>query len=229
MKVLEKSSWMLLLGIFAMGCEVLREEPPIITSTYYPLAMGNFWEYQVDNTRYFGEEDFETTKFFYRDEIVDQYLNTDNDLVYRVRRQYSEDRNRWSDEKSYTLTFSNSRIIRHDNNLQEIVLSYPVAANHEWNGNAYNSRPANNFFIERMGDYLVENNYFSETITVRQSEEDDQITLRDIRYEVYGKEVGLIESYYEVFSYCSRNECLGEQIIQEGRFTHLKLITYGKD
>ncbi|WP_162339570.1 hypothetical protein [Cyclobacterium salsum] len=229
MKVLEKSSWMLLLGIFAMGCEVLREEPPIITSTYYPLAIGNFWEYQVDNTRYFGEEDFETTKFFYRDEIVDQYLNADNDLVYRVRRQYSEDRNRWSDEKSYTLTFSNSRIIRHDDNLQEIVLSYPLAADTEWNGNAYNSLPTTYFFIERMGDYLVENNYFPETVTVRQSEEDDQITLRDIRYEVYGKEVGLIESYYEVFKYCSRNECLGEQIIQEGRFTHLKLISYGKD
>ncbi|WP_162415571.1 hypothetical protein [Cyclobacterium roseum] len=229
MKVLEKSSWMLLLGIFAVGCEVLREEPPIITSTYYPLATGNFWEYQVDNTRYFGEEDFETTEFFYRDEIVDQYLNADNDLVYRVRRQYSEDRNRWDDEKSYTLTFSNSRIIRHDNNLQEIVLSYPVAADTEWNGNAYNSRPSTYFFIERMGDYLVENNYFPETVTVRQSEEDDQITLRDIRYEVYGKEVGLIESYYEVFKYCSRNECLGEQIIQEGRFTHLKLISYGKD
>lgn len=220
---------MLLLGIFVMGCEVLREEPSIIASTYYPLAAGNFWEYHVDNTRYFGEEDFETTEFFYRDEIVDQYLNADNDLVYRVRRRYSEDRNSWRDEKSYTLTFSNSRIIRHDNNQQDIVLIYPVASDNEWDGNAYNSLPATFFFIERMGDYLVGNTYYPETITVRQSEEDDLITLRDIRYEVYGRDVGLIESYYEVFSYCSRNECLGEQIIQEGRFTHLKLINYGKD
>lgn len=229
MKVLEKSGLMLLLGIFAMGCEVLREEPAALTSTYFPLAIGNFWEYRVDNTRYFGEEDFESSEFFYRDEIVDQALNRDDELEFRVRRQYSEDRNRWIDESSYTLTFSGNRIIRHDNNQQDIVLIYPVKSENEWDGNAYNSRSPTYFFIERMGDYLLENNYFTETATVRQSEEDDLITLRDIRYEVYGKGVGLIESYYEVFRYCSRNECLGEQIIQEGRFTHLKLITYGKD
>ncbi|WP_154856371.1 hypothetical protein [Cyclobacterium xiamenense] len=215
--------------IFTIGCEVLREDPSVITSTFLPLAVGNFWEYRVENTRYFGEDDFESETFFYRDQITDQTLNAENELVFWVRRQRSADRNIWDNEKAYTLTFSGGRVIRQDNNLLEIILVYPLHVESSWDGNTYNSLPAKFFFVESAGDLLVENTYFPETMTIRQSEEDDLITLRDNRYEVFAREVGLIESYYEVFRYCSRNDCLGQQIIQEGRFTHLKLIRHGKE
>jgi hypothetical protein len=191
--------------------------------------VGNFWEYRVENTRYFGENDFEADTYFYRDQITDQSLNVENDVVFWVRRQRSTNRNTWSDERTYTLTFSGGRVIRQDNNLVEIILVYPADRETSWDGNTYNSLPAKFFFVERIGDLLIENNYFPETMTVRQSEEDDLITLRDNRYEVYAEDVGMVESYHEVFRYCSRNDCLGQQIIQEGRFTHLRLIRHGKE
>ena len=50
------------------SCAEEREDPELITSTYYPLLIGNYWDYSVDETIYFGEEDFETENYFFRDE-----------------------------------------------------------------------------------------------------------------------------------------------------------------
>jgi hypothetical protein len=61
---------------------------------------------------------------------------------------------------------------------------------------------------------------------VNQEKFDDKITNRDIRYEVFGKGIGLVEKYDEVITYCSRNNCLGQQLINGGRKTHLKLVGY---
>lgn len=228
MYILFKRHPFLLYLIFMASCEIQREEPEGISSPFYPFSVGNYWEYKVEETVYFGENDSESQAFYFRDEMVGQYLNAENELVYTIQRQSSTDRNNWTNERVYTLCFSQNRIIRHYNNLQEIVLVYPLGIDMEWDGNALNNVPKQTFSVERMGDYILENLSFPETVTVRQSEEDDLITIRDNRYEVFAKEIGLVESYHEVFRYCSRNDCLGEQIIQEGRFTHLKLIDYGQ-
>tara|TARA_R110002124_G_scaffold57700_5_gene161359 strand:+ start:32583 stop:33224 length:642 start_codon:yes stop_codon:yes gene_type:complete len=210
------------------SCAEEREDPELITSTYYPLLIGNYWDYSVDETIYFGEEDFETENYFFRDEIADFYLNDAKELVYLVHRKKSTDRNAWENEQVYTLTLSNNRIIKNFNNQQKILLVYPLSQDFSWNGNALNNEVEESFFVESTGSYILDQFAFPDAVKVRINEEDDLITIRDNRYEVYANNIGLVESYYEVFRYCSRNDCLGEQIIQEGRFTHLRLINYGK-
>ena len=108
------------------------------------------------------------------------------------------------------------------------MLVYPLSQDFSWNGNALNNEVEESFFVESTGSYILDQFAFPDAVKVRINEEDDLITIRDNRYEVYANNIGLVESYYEVFRYCSRNDCLGEQIIQEGRFTHLRLINYGK-
>ncbi|SHM85764.1 hypothetical protein SAMN04488057_104101 [Cyclobacterium lianum] len=228
MYILFKRQSFVLFLIFIFGCETYREDPETIGSPFYPFAMGNFWEYSVEETVYFGEGDAENRSFYYRDEMVDQYLNADNELVYKIQRKSSPDRINWFNERIFTVSLSRNRIIRQDDNLQEIILVYPADTGREWDGNALNNKLMQTFVVEREGDYILGNLNFAETITVRQREEDDLITIRDNRYEVFAKNIGLVEKYYEVFRYCSRNDCLGEQIIQEGRFTHLKLIGHGQ-
>ncbi|MFT4859889.1 MAG: hypothetical protein ACI8SN_001824, partial [Algoriphagus sp.] len=78
-----------------------------------------------------------------------------------------------------------------------------------------------------------ENNFLgvleSNVIRVLQEESDDLITFRDNRYEIYGKGIGLLEKYDEVLTYCSRNDCLGNQLINSGRKIKMELIDYGKN
>ena len=216
-----------LLLIPIVSCQEEREKPELITSTYLPLNLGQYWTYEVVEKEYFGENDFEDRQYYCRDRITGQYVNEFNELVHVVTRERSENLQVWENELAYTLKFSRNRIIRTLNNEPLISLVYPVQVFQQWDANGMNARDSERFTIEEISQYVVGNRAFGSAAFVRHAEEDDLITLRDNRYEVYAEGVGMVESFNEVFSYCSRSDCLGEQIIQSGRFNQMKLIANG--
>ena len=67
---------LLLLLSFSTSCDrEIEESQKDFGFDYQPLALGNFWIYQVDQTIYFGENDSETSSFFYRDQIISFYID----------------------------------------------------------------------------------------------------------------------------------------------------------
>lgn len=217
-------AYLILLLISCNGLEEARIDPEF---DYQPLKVGNFWEYQVVETNYFGESDAETQYFFIKDIITSHYLNEVGEQVFMVDRQKSPDQQNWEQEKAFTYRISKGALLRSLDNETTIPLIFPPTEGKIWDANAYNSQPENNYFIELLINYHLESWEGSISAKVVQSEEDDLITLRDHRYEVFVRGVGLVESYYEVLTYCSRNDCLGKQIIDSGRFVHLELINNG--
>lgn len=223
----------LTVGFFAfflltlLSCVEERETPELLTSAYLPLNLGQYWIYEVVERVYFGENDFEETEFYYRDRITRQFVNEINELVHVITRERSDNLQLWESQLVYTLNFSRNRIIRTINNQPIISLVYPLRVFQQWDANGMNSNSTELFTVEEIGGYIVGNRAFGSAALIRQSEEDDLITLRDNRFEVYVEGIGMIESYYEVFAYCSRSDCLGEQIIQSGRFKQMKLIGNG--
>lgn len=220
-------SLLALMLLLICSCEIEREPPGAVSIDFLPLNMGRFWVYEVEETQYFGENDFEESRFYYRDEITGQYNNEEGDQVYVVTRQKSMDQQQWQNEVAYTLRQSRNQLVRMLDNEQVIPLVFPVVASREWEANVFNSQNPEIFSMEQVGGHEMGDRFFPSAVLVRQSELDDFITIRDNRYEVFAEGIGMVESYYEVFSYCSRNDCLGEQIIQNGRFKHLKLLTHG--
>ncbi len=219
-----------LLGFFLLtlfSCEEERELPEEVSSSYLPLNLGQYWTYDVVERVYFGENDFEDLEYYYRDKISRQYVNEVDELVQVVTRERSMNLREWENDLAYTLNFSRNRIIRTMNNKPVIPLVYPVQVFQQWDANGMNSNAIELFTIEEIGGYVVGNRTFGFAALIRQAEEDDLITRRDNRFEVYAEGIGMIESYYEVFTYCSRSDCLGEQIIQSGRFKQMKLIANG--
>jgi hypothetical protein len=218
----------MIVGLFPLlSCQEDRETPTPITSTYLPLNLGRYWTYEVIDRRHFGENDFEENRYYLRDRISREFVNEINELVYVVTRERSTSLHSWENEMAYTLTFSRSRIIRTINNERLITLVYPIQLFHQWDANGLNARNSELYTVEEIGQYIVGNRAFGSAAIIRHAEDDDFITLRDIRFEVYAEGVGMIESYFEVFTYCSRSDCLGEQIIQSGRFKQMKLIANG--
>ena len=63
---------------------------------------------------------------------------------------------------------------------------------------------------------------------VLHQEDDDELTIRDIRYEVYSEDIGMVHRYNETLKYCSRPECLGQKIVESGRSIEMRLIGYGE-
>jgi hypothetical protein len=219
-----------LLLFFFSACEEKIEFPDQdLEQDYQPLGIGFFWIYAVDQTIYFGENDSEAATFFFRDRIRGSFLNAEKDIVFIVERSKSPNKVNWIKELEYTMVYKNNSVLRTVNNQTLVVLIFPPEEGRIWNGKVYQAEGADDFEIDLVGNSTLP--AFSSTPSVRVSQEDldDKITVRDVRYEVFGKGIGLLEKYDEVVTYCSRNDCLGQELINSGSKTHLKLVEYGTD
>ncbi len=186
---------------------------------FQPLEVGLFWIYSVDQTTYFGENDSEQTSFFYQDRIRSFYINAEGEQVFIVNRSRSSDQSNWSTILEYTLIQRNLSLVRTIENQALVTLVFPPEDGLVWNGNAYRNDVEDDFELINSGD----------SIRVNQEESDDEVTYRDIRYEIYELGIGMVEKYDEVLTYCSRNDCLGDMLIDSGAKIQMKLTDYGKD
>ncbi len=206
--------------IFFTACDREIEEGQMDQGyDFQPLEIGLFWVYEVDQTTYFGENDSEQMQFFYKDRIRSFYTNEEGEAVYIVQRSKSSTNTAWSNVLEYTLIQRDRGLVRTIENQPLVTLVFPPKNGSVWNGNIYRNEAEDEFELISSGN----------SIRVNQEESDDLVTYRDIRYEVYEKGVGLAEKYDEVLTYCSRNDCLGDMLIDSGFKVHMKLIENGKN
>lgn len=219
--------WTLLLIMLFTACDQEKEQPTLdLEQDYQPLQVGNFWIYDVDETIYFGENDSESEQFFYRDRVRTSYLNAENQFTFVVERAKSYDRQNWIFELEYTMIHRDKLLLRTINNKPISAMVFPPELGRIWNGKAFQAEGDDDFEIEQVSQSTVPGFESILAIRVKQEDLDDQITIRDIRYEIFGKGIGLLEKYDEVITYCSRNDCLGQKLINGGNKTYLKLIEY---
>jgi len=213
---------------FLFSCTETEKPKADFGLDYQPLEIGLFWEYEVTETIVFGESDEESSAFFLKDRVDYTYFNVENELVYVVVREKSTDRANWSAVGSYTMQYRNLALVRTFENKKTVNLVFPPELDKTWDAQIFNSGDPDEYEISFLGKIDVGDQSFSKSLKVLQEEEDDEITFRDNRYEVFAKGIGLVEQYYEVFTYCSRNDCLGQMLVDSGRLTHLKIIAYGR-
>ncbi|WP_236137058.1 hypothetical protein [Mongoliitalea daihaiensis] len=217
--------WIMLIALFS--CET--ENPVIdIGKDYQPLSVGRFWLYEVEEIRVFGENDQEERFYFVRDIIDYTYVNAQNELVYVIKREESINRIAWTTVGNYAMFVRRNALIRFIDNQNTIPLVFPPRESVQWDANVFNAAERDFFTIVRAGLVQSGGIMYPRAILVEQEDEDDLITFRDKRYEVFAQGIGLVEQYSEVFTYCSRNDCLGEQLINGGRKSHMILVDYGR-
>jgi hypothetical protein len=221
--------WFFILILLFASCETEVEEIPTdFGFDYQPLEIGLFWIYEVDQTTYFGENDSEEVQFFYRDQVRTFYLNASGEQVFVITRAKSTDQSIWTTQFEYTILRRDFRLLRTIENQTLVNLVFPPELGKIWDGNIYRNKDEDEFEIDSVGISAQGTSGFENVIRVYQEESDDKITYRDNRYEVFEKGVGMIEKYDEVLTYCSRNDCLGEQLIDGGSKVQMKLVEYGK-
>ncbi|WP_291784913.1 hypothetical protein [Cecembia sp.] len=195
---------------------------------YQPLEEGLYWIYDVEETIVFGENDSISETYFIRDFIEYSFVNVQEEEVFVLRRERSLDGSNWEQFSGYSLQFRGNALIRNFENKKTVNLVLPVQEGKTWDAMVYSNLPADMFQIAFTGNFTIGEQLFQRSVKVLQEEDDDEITFRDNRYEIFSLGVGMIEHYYEVFTYCSRNDCLGQMIKDSGRKTHLKLSSYGR-
>jgi len=217
-----KSVILFLAIISVWGCDREIEEPLTdLGFDYQPLELGNYWIYSVDQTIFFGENDSEDDSFFLKDHAFSFYINDANEQVFIIQRSKSYDQVIWSPVENYTMLIREKTLVRTFQNQSLVALVFPPKEGIRWDSKVYQESPTDEFEIK----------YFqgsTSILKVDQEEADDLVTYRDNRYEIFEKGVGLIEDYEEVLTYCSRNDCLGDQLIDSGSKVHIKLTEHGK-
>jgi hypothetical protein len=211
-----------------VSCREIEDPKLDFGKDYQPLELGLFWIYEVEETLVFGENDSQTEQYFIRDIVDYNFFNSQNEEIFVIRRERSDDKINWVSISGYSMQFRGNVLLKNIENLKTVNLVLPAKVGVIWDAMVYNSSPRDDFEIEFMGDRTIGRQIFQRSLLVRHGDDDDKITFRDKRYEVYTMNVGMVEYYYEVLTYCRRNDCLGQMIKDSGRKTHMKLAQYGK-
>ncbi|REG90341.1 hypothetical protein [Algoriphagus antarcticus] len=210
---------LIVFALFTSCAKEIEEGQVDLGYDFQPLEIGLFWIYSVDQTTYFGENDSVQELFFYKDRIRSFYTNAEDEQAFIMQRSKSSDEINWVTEIEYTLIQRDLSLVRTIQNQSLVTLVFPPKDGVVWNGNVYRNDVEDDFELINSGN----------SIRINQEDSDDKVTYRDIRYEIYDKNVGLVERYDEVLTYCSRNDCLGDMLIDSGSKVQMKLTDNGKD
>jgi hypothetical protein len=222
-------------GVLACTEEPNGTEPINLDTNFFPLASGNYRDYSVTETIYFTSSDIETRVYQIREELGLEFENMQGAKSFELKR-YSRigSNDQWRLDSLWISRIDTNpafRAVQVENNLSFIKLVFPIIIGKTWDGNALNNRLSERYEITEIFDTYspsVNSLSFANCAMVLHQEDDDELTIRDIRYEVYSEDIGMVHRYNETLKYCSRPECLGQKIVESGRSIEMRLIGYGE-
>ncbi len=208
--------------------------------SYFFLEEGRFREYDVYEIRYLAVNISDTFQYQLREEVKEAFMSNGvtSNIIHRFRRENSEEA--WELDSVWSARLDTDRAISVENNVPIVKMMFPAVQERKWNGNAFNTRAEDEFRITTFSPAQDEENNtsfqvpipgraisFSEVMVVEQNQDEDMITFRDNRVEVYKDSVGLVFKQYDVVKICSRSDCLGQELVESGRFYRELLINEG--
>ncbi|MFN8340433.1 MAG: hypothetical protein U0V64_02100 [Cyclobacteriaceae bacterium] len=235
-------TWFIVWGLGLFACS--SPESPSKDSfgyQYLPLHVGDFAEYDVQSTRTLAGVPT-LLEFQLRTEVVDSFANAEGGYSFVMHRSTrSAEADPWVPLDSWTLRRNDRQAVITENSTPYLKLSFPVSERRKWNGNAFNSREANEYCIEQ--DAFSCDMYeatkvgkpfsasatmnFEATVTVVENDNQDFISFQDKRIAIYAKDVGLVYREIDSLQYCTQPSCLGKQEIEKGHVYVQTIRAYG--
>lgn len=207
-----------LLALSFYGCQDEIEPGSLsgFESDFYPLEIGQYWEYKVDSVTYaIGGSIVNETSSFIREEVVDNFVDATGDTIARIDKYWRRNAtDRWEIQKAFTATISGkNKAIRTEDNLRFIKMVLPPNPGTIWDGNAFID-PFQDFrvggelvkiykdwdnaeIIERVANGTVNGAPFSDLITIVLTDTESIIERRFAK-EQYAKGVGLVSAEYMI-------------------------------
>ncbi len=195
---------------FGCGEEIEKPNPNLSGPGYYPLAIGNYWIYDVEQVVITLLES-DTSTFQLREILVDSIVSALGDVTYLISRETrSTPAEPWEADSLWTVRNTSQSVVVTESNVPFVKLVFPVAEGQTWDGNSFNNKGNQTYrFDSVLDDELpgvwsdADSVAFIRTII---SDISSAITGTDQRSEIYGEGVGLIEKDYLRISLCT-TEC----------------------
>ncbi len=215
-----------------ISCKSEYEQPvkEDLGYNFYPLNVGTFKEYQVQETFYTPSLPPKTVTYQFREEISEAFIGVDNQLAYRYDRFRRETENdAWVLDSAGSMQRSDYQALRTENNQIYLKITFPLKENATWNGNLFNTFNKNTYTLKNLRlPNKISNKYtFDKTLQVVQSNDSSLVSL-DKRIETYAENIGLVRREFKQLTYCTIGSCIGQRIISFGNSNERVLINYGK-
>ncbi|WP_420386857.1 hypothetical protein [Roseivirga sp.] len=230
-------TWGLLIILVAivLACGGGDDEEPIppldpeLGKSYFFLQQGKYREYNVYEIRYYAVDISDTFTYQLREEVGEPFSS--GGQVSHIMNRYvrDDDTQPWELDSVWSARIEGDKAISVENNIPFVKMTFPADISRTWDRNLLNSREAQvTSMLNFDSNFTVGLNTFLETAEIEISNDEDGITFRDIRREVYRDSIGLIYKFYDQVKLCSRQECLGQQIVESGRLYREELYAHGK-
>lgn len=197
---------------------------------YYPLQVGNYAIYHVDETNIV--QSVETSASYeLKLTVADSSINEQGRVTYFISREKrANTTDDWKSIDMWSANEINNTIVQNEGNVLFVKLIFPPSRNLEWNGNQYNSKDTEPYYISELDESITLSSGFEtdHSLTVVQSDLLDNVVETDQRKEVYAKDVGLIYKEVTQLQYCTSPNCLGQQKVDKGYILIQSLKEYGK-
>lgn len=239
-----RSSVFIILSLFFLvSCETSPEMFIDDGLDYFPLKVGAYQIYSVDETQI--SQSIEQ-KFSYelKYQVIDSSVNLEGGYSYLIQRQKRDNpKLPWESIDAWTSRVADRQAIVKEGNTSFVKIAFPTMNGLEWNGNSFNTLggdqvcgenkdlPCDVYKLDGLGKEftLADGMTFAETLTIIQNENNDLIVKQDVRKEVYSKGVGLIYKESVVLEYCTTSNCLGEQKVNKGLRYKQTIKEYGSE
>jgi len=218
--------------ILTIGCEsTLEFDQEASGQAFYPLTTGEYREYEIQEIKYTILNPPDTINYFLKEQVGDSFINQTGGMTYILNRfERNDDSIPWEIDSVWTVIKSETNVVVNENNTPFTKLVFPVLEQKRWDGNAFNTKEEELYTYEDTYQPLILNDMdFNSTLKVIQEYNPDSIVMRDQRSEIYAENVGLIYKESIILYYCTENECLGKQIIEQGIDYRQELIGYGNE
>lgn len=197
-------------------------------SGFFPMQVGFYQEYEVDEIIYTAFNPPESLSYQLRVEITDKFENQAGGTTYVLYRSTREtDADPWQYAETWSVRVTNQFALVAEGNTTYARLGFPLRVNGSWNGNLFNDEGEDIYTLEQYGGSFDAGNgiTFSDVVVINQNRESN-LVFKDDRVEVYSFEKGLVFSEYSVWQYnCAGGMC-SNQIIN-GRYKKMVLTDYG--
>ena len=222
-------------SVLLIGCSS-SDAPQISDQSYFPLRVGNFWVYQVNNTdilRLTCNGKGETISSYQLKELIsDSTKNTEGGYTYTIHRYTRSDSTKpWSDLDTWTTRTNNNQVIVNEGNIPYVKFIYPLVEKMVWNINSYNNEQATYDTLKNLRQpyTLVNGKKIQNTITARR--DNGEFIISHVKeVEVYASTIGLIYKEREELNYFNNTNdpCYAQQVAKNGNIYIQSLISYGR-
>ena len=228
----------MLLGLASCEQETLSPQSQRLGVSYYPMEVGRYAEYAVEEIIYTVVAEPDTQQYLLREVVADSFPGQGGEIIYQLERSTRPSTQQdWSLDSVWTARKSTQRVVVIENNVPLVKLVFPFTSGLNWDANALNSREADSYELVATPEVLrneikspLDSTLLVDMLTVVQEQSQDTIITRFEASETYARDLGLVYKKSLRLQYCnSEPACIGMGILESGRIYRQTLTTYGKE